>query len=283
MTKSFETERTRQWRTSELNPEDDETISHVENFGCSIIHIDENSAGPGWSFTLGVFDTAGKPEIIVVGLKRETAHHLLNEAARLLRSGVELTRGRHKDLLGNVECEFRPVDQKWVKHLMGWTTWYYRGDDYPVLQAIYPDLENRFPEDEGFDLRFAQPLMQPNTSMTRVEEDFWAAADPDSSLFDWKFPDPPHTGVYMSKAVHHGSESITFVSHDPNGDWQFLGDSMAESSGVLVCLHHPIDADPTLKELADLPVGWYAERAKLGEPWTRFQHEPEDDSDGGSS
>jgi len=33
---------------------------------------------------------------------------------------------------------------------MGWATWYNGNADFPVLQAVYPDLENRFPEDEGF-------------------------------------------------------------------------------------------------------------------------------------
>lgn len=279
MPKNFETARTRQWRSLELSAEDESTINHVETFGCSIIHIEENSAGPGWSFTLGVFDTTGRPEIIVVGLKNETAQHLLHEAAKLLRAGVDLTQGRHRDLIGNVECEFRPLDPKWAKHLMGWTNWYYRGEGYPVLQAIYPDLQNRFPEDTEFDKKFEQPLMQPNAAMTRIEQDFWAAADPHSSQFDWKFPDPPHTGVYLSKTVHERTKPVTFVSHDPDGHWQFLGDSMDNGGGpVLVCFHHPIDADPTLKELADLSIGWYAERDKPGETWTRVEHEPEANS-----
>lgn len=115
--------------------------------------------------------------------------------------------------------------------------------------------------------------------MTPTEEDFWATEDPNSSLFDWRFPDPPHTGVFVTKPVREGIEPITLVSHDSNGDWQFLGDTNFESGGVVVCFHHPIDADPSLKELADLPIGWYAERDKPGEPWTLAPHEPEDTSD----
>jgi hypothetical protein len=66
--------------------------------------------------------------------------------------------------------------------------------------------------------------MQPGAPMTPVEEDFWASADPSSSLFDWEFPDPPHTGVNLSKAVHAGVEPITYVSHDADESaWQFLG------------------------------------------------------------
>lgn len=275
--KSFETDRTRLFRSRELDEEDERTISHIEEFGCSIVQVRSSTSGPGWSYTVGVYDTSGSPEIITVGLKEKTAQFLLNEAARQLRAGVNLSQGRHRDMIGEVECEFRPVDPAWVQHLMGWGHWYYDGWNFPVLQAVYPDLENRFPGESGFDQKFEQPLMQPGFSRTVIENDFWASADPESSLFNWKFPDPPHTGVYLSKTVQNGTESITYVSHDADdGAWQFLGDSMSHSGGVLSCFHHPIDNDPSLVELADLPLGWYAERAKPGEPWIRRQREPED-------
>ena len=268
--KNFETTRIQKWRATELCAEDEGTISHIEEYGCSVVNVVRTKHGLGWSYTIGVFDTTGKPEIVTVGLLPETAHSALNQAAKLLRSGVDLTQGRHRDLVGEVDCEFRPVDPKWVKQLMGWAVWYYGGTDFPVLQAVYPDLKNRFPEDDGFDRKFEQPLMQPAAPMTRVENDFWASTDPASSLFSWKFPDPPHTGVFLSETVHKGTEPVTFVSHDiEDGAWQFLGDSMIEGGGVLSCFHHPIDRDPTLAELADLPVGWYAERDKVGELWRR--------------
>lgn len=183
-------------------------------------------------------------------------------------------------MLGNVECEFRPVDPKWIK-LMGWAYWFYEGKEFPVLQAVYPDLENRFPEDPEFDRSFQQPLMQPDQLMSPIEKDFWASADPSSSLFNWKFPDPPNTLVFLSKPVHEKLEAVNFVSHEiEDGAWQFLGDSMGTPEGpVAVCFHHPIDEDPSLVELADLPRGWYAERNAPGAPWVRHQLEENSQND----
>lgn len=269
--KDFSTERTQKFRQTALSPEDERTIGHIEEFGCSVVSVKRTQHGLGWSYTIGVFDTCGQPELIAVGLVPETAHFALNAAAKLLRAGVDLTSGRYGDLVGAVECEFRPVDPKWIEQLMGWAMWYYGGIDFPVLQVVYPDLENRFPTDEGFDKSFEQPLMQPSAPMTRLENDFWASTDPESSLFNWKFQDPPHTGVFLSETVHNGSEPVTYVSHDADdGAWQFLGSSMADGGGpVLSCFHHPIDGDPSLSELADLPLGWFAERTKVGEPWVR--------------
>jgi hypothetical protein len=85
---------------------------------------------------------------------------------------------------------------------------------------------------------------------------------------EWKFADGPHTTAYLSQTVHEGSEAVTYVSHDADdGAWQFLGDSMSEGGGpVLACLHHPIDRDKSLRELHDLPLGWFAERDSLGAP-----------------
>ena len=123
--------------------------------------------------------------------------------------------------------------------------------------------------------------MQPNAPMTRAENDFWASADPKSSLFNWKFPDDPHARVFLSETVNSGTEPVTYVSHDvEDGAWQFLGDSMSDGGGpVISCLHHPIDRDPSLVELADLPLGWYAERGRVGEPWTRKKHSRDDASE----
>jgi len=96
----FQTERTRKFRESTLSEEDERTISHVEEFGSSVVNVRRTSHSLGWAYTVGVFDTSGRAEIITVGLLPETAHFALNEAAKLLRAGVDLTKGRHCNLIG---------------------------------------------------------------------------------------------------------------------------------------------------------------------------------------
>lgn len=47
---------------------------------------------------------------------------------------------------------------------------------------------------------------------------------------------------------------------------------MSDGGGpVIVCLHHPVDKDASLKELADLPLGWIAERENTSAPWVRYE------------
>ncbi len=151
---------------------------------------------------------------------------------------------------------------------------------------IYPDLQNRFPEEADFDMAFEQPVLPGNSNEHEsAANDLWLAHDDDSSLSCWKFEDSPHVGAYLSQKVHDGTEPVTYVSHDADGDWQFLGDTMSEGGGpVLSCLHHPIDEDRSLAELHDLPLGWYAVRENKESPWERFELPPEeDDSDGRAS
>ena len=243
--------------------------------------ISADQVTPSFAYTVGIFDVIGAPEIITVGLSQETAHHALNEAFRRMLAGTNLANGRHKNMVGDVEVEFRTVHSKWLHHIMLRTDWFYDSEEVPVLQLIYPDLQNRFPEDPEFDPAFTQPFLTADAvEHETTASDLWLAYDKSSSLSRWKFQDRPHIGVYLSQTVNDGLEAVTYVSHDADGDWQFLGDKMSDGGGpVLSCFHHPIDADRTLEELHDLPSNWYAVRENVGAPWERFEHPPSEEAD----
>lgn len=276
--KKFETARTRELRHGELNKNELEFIDHIEEFGCQILTVDGGVSDYRWAYAFGIYDGCGKPELITIGLDVDTGFGALRGAADDLREGVDLSFGRHSRIIGKVDVIFRPVDPVWVKRLMNSAKWFNGGWDFPVLQMIYPDLKGRFQWEDGFDDRFRQPLLQSDAPETREEIDFKASLDPASSLYDWKFLVGPHSNAFLSKTVNDGDEPVTYVSHDADdGAWQFLGDSMSDGGGpVVVCLHHPIDKDPTLTELADLPLGWCAEREGVGSPWIRREKEPEE-------
>ena len=172
----FETDRTRRWRQSTLRDFNRKEIDTIEKFGYQVLSVADECSSLSFAYTFGLFDTCGLPEIVEVGLPHKTAFALLDEAANRLRNGVKLSEGRHIGFFrAEVQCEFRRVDPKWVQHVMLGAKWFYEGSDFPVLQAVYPDLENRFPEDANFDLNFAQPLLQPEWSFGQIEEEFWHA------------------------------------------------------------------------------------------------------------
>jgi hypothetical protein len=60
------------------------------------------------------------------------------------------------------------------------------------------------------------------------------------------------------------------VSHDADGDWQFLcGTTSRPRDGRLVSLGGMFERDRTLAEMADLPEWWTAFHTANGAAWTR--------------
>ena len=271
------TERIRFLRDGVLQRDEKKLVDDIVKFGCHIIQVKPENGLPGWSYTIGLFEMLNQPEIVAVGLRDGLAHSVLNEVARRFEGGARFKEGhRESELIENVECEFRAVEKRWLLQLMGYAIWFYGDDNFPAMQCIYPDLKNRFPWERGFDSswRNRQPHLFQSSQSTNVERDFWAINDPESSLFNWKFPVPPNTGVFTTKRIVNGEEPVLEVHHDAEDEsWQFHGAGESSAKTIAhVCFHHIIDKDATIVELADLPAGW---RAKREGPSARWVREPE--------
>src|SRR5208283_4653312 len=81
--------------------------------------------------------------------------------------------------------------------------------------------------------------------------------------------------------ILRGYSSLVLVTHDAeDGGWQFLdGEHVFEEDGAIVLLGEMVQFDPSLLELADLPVGWCAWREAPDRPWHRAQGEPSSSAD----
>jgi len=282
MASNFTSERLKLWRGRELNENFTETLNKIEEFGWQTWTVGAEQLKRNFSYTVGVSDIFGLPELITVGLIPETGGHSLNRAVKLMRDGIDLTKGRFRDIVGEVEVEFQSIDPKWMHHVMLRTDWYYEGRDVPALQLIYPDLENRFQWEEGFNDFFRQPILATGYPEQQQERSFWLSNDRHSSLFRWKFADSPDRQVFVSRPVSTKEEDVTYVSHDAeDGAWLFMGEALANDDvPVLLRLHEVVDEDRSLEELADLPAGWCASREAPGKPWERFESEEDDDEEG---
>ncbi len=226
-----------------------------------------------WTYTTGLVDAKAGAQLSSVGLPDGVSHSALDEAGKRMRGGVDLSVGRYSDLIANLDCEFRPVAQHWVRTSMPRADWYCERAEYPMLRLVYPNLQNRFPDEADFDRRIEQPRLQPDIVEGKLEKDFRTQNEESGDREGWPFPDPMHTQVFLTKTIFDGVEGVTYVSHNADkGAWQLLGESMSAGGGpVRSCLHQPVDRDPTLLALADLPKGWYAERNYVGAEWVRRQ------------
>jgi len=90
-------------------------------------------------------------------------------------------------------------------------------------------------------------------------------------MTEWSFPDPRNVAVITVRQIVLEGHAILRVSHDADdGGWQFLEwETPGEKDTMLISLEEAVRLDPTLAELADLPLGWRACRRAPGEPWRR--------------
>ncbi len=88
---------------------------------------------------------------------------------------------------------------------------------------------------------------------------------------DWPFDGLENVATMTVMQVTHGGQPILYVSHDAeDGMWQFLNGGPVEMADVMiVSLWEVYGIDPSVGELADLPLGWTAERSAPGQPWQR--------------
>jgi len=92
---------------------------------------------------------------------------------------------------------------------------------------------------------------------------------------DRAFDEPENVATITTRQVIRDGQPILLVSHDADdGSWQFLtGGAFSTEDGMIVALHEIVEHDPSVSELADLPLGWVAKRDAVGSPWTRSRHE----------
>ena len=95
-------------------------------------------------------------------------------------------------------------------------------------------------------------------------------------MSEWPFADPPNFNAFSTRQVMEQGDPILLVSHEEDdGAWQFIGGAWSEKDLVVICLEHAVAMDPTVRELADLPLGWTAVRKSPGAPWDRHPSPPE--------
>lgn len=91
-------------------------------------------------------------------------------------------------------------------------------------------------------------------------------------MAEFRFPQPENLAVFVCENVLRRGQPILYVSHDHEGDWQFLCGGQHEGGddadhGSIVCLSHVVALDPSLNDLADLCEDYEAWRDTSTGSW----------------
>jgi hypothetical protein len=147
-----------------LNPDEQRFVEAIREHGWHRMNVFSADDGPGFSYTTGFWLKHGFPEIIVFSLHSEVAGDILWDISRSLRADHAPDVGVRSDaLFGNAPGVLLPVGQQHYAEYLGWSRWFYGGNDFPCLQLIWPDEANLFPWEVGADPSFTsfQPDLSP--------------------------------------------------------------------------------------------------------------------------
>jgi hypothetical protein len=145
---------------------EDETLGNIRRviaeFGWWVGMIPGDDDAPGFAYTVGLWETLKHPEIIILGLKLQSMHGILNGCGDLIRKGARFEDGvQAADVVSGYDVRFRRLAAADYARYLGYGCRHYGGDWFPAVQCVWPDKSGRFPGDEGVAdfMASAQPLL----------------------------------------------------------------------------------------------------------------------------
>lgn len=227
-------------------------LEDIQNLGWAVILVEATAYLPSFAYTIGLWKNYSHPEIISFGLSIQTLHLLLNDAAERVKSGQTIQEQIiYDDYFEKGSVQYLRVNPRNIADYFGQAINLYTTEDFPALQLVWTDRQNRFPWERNYEQEFEyrQPLLDRNA--------------------DFKFREEKNLGVFTSKQCTKEHKAILRVVHDDEGDWQFLaGDELPEDIAY-VALEELVKADPSLNEVFNLDYGETAERRYVGDRWVR--------------
>lgn len=144
------------------DPLEQTILDNVEEYGWHINAIPEDDEGPAFAYSIGMYRKLAHPEIIMIGQRIENMHGIINHIGDLIRAGQRFEDGGiYPGVLEGYDVCFRLVAREHYPDYFGYTRWFYNGDDFPVLQCIWPSRSGLFPWDSTVRAAFRgrQPLL----------------------------------------------------------------------------------------------------------------------------
>lgn len=120
----------------------------IEKYGwhCLNVGSEPGDERPGFSYTVGLVESFGHPEIAVFGLA-EKAHGVLTECANLIRNGARFVPHEpNGDVLdGGYSVVFKPIREEHFPEYLGAAIRYYGDRSFDAFVLFWPNNKHEFP------------------------------------------------------------------------------------------------------------------------------------------
>lgn len=156
----------------------------VSEYGWAVSGNHGDGKTPPWAYSVGMWLTCQRPtwqspELIICGLPLESAASIINAIGARVTDGADIAPGVVLNDVCRAPLTFRPVDLSWrTSGLLSVSDSFYGMVRPPYLQVVWPDTNDCFPGDPGFEHGFdgVQPLLwlprddNPPSRWTRLDQ-----------------------------------------------------------------------------------------------------------------
>jgi hypothetical protein len=66
---------------------DEKLLNDIEKYGWHVVKVMEDDRGPRFAYSVGLYKTYNHPKIIIIGLKLDLAHVLINNIGEDIKNG----------------------------------------------------------------------------------------------------------------------------------------------------------------------------------------------------
>lgn len=141
--------------TEDLMEKVDEGIERVGWFAIGVSPtVDDVDPGPLFMYSIGFYNYSKHPEFIIVGLHPDQAHPMLHGLFERVRRGERFEDGQLDDgVLEGYNVRFKALPP--AGRPLNVARNYFELDELPALQVLWPDSNGVFPDEDGFEERFA--------------------------------------------------------------------------------------------------------------------------------
>ncbi|MFI6761528.1 DUF4262 domain-containing protein [Micromonospora sp. NPDC050417] len=250
---------------------DDKVLATIQEHGWSALRVE---GGIGFAYTVGLWHSFRRPEIVMFGLDGENMQHWLNACVALGREQGWPEPGEpFEGVLEGFPTQLRPVHDSWRNALFGTAHRFYDGFAVPVLQLVWPDRDGRWPwaEQASASSRNRQafawlPVSEHPVGAWRLVGEL----EP-----DFPFPVGPDSWALTTTAVLDGERPITRISLD-EGAYDVLDERGYDADDLcLAFLGDLVVRYPQVAAAADLGEGHVAISGDE-QVWLRARQSPGD-------
>jgi hypothetical protein len=121
-------------------------LNDIEKYGLQVMRVLNEGASPGFSYSIGLFKT----------------YILINNMAEDIKNGnVFEPLNYYTGILGDFKCYIVKVRPTNYDGYVGQAQRYYKNDDFPIVQCVYPTTKGIYPWEKSWpeSIKDLQPIL----------------------------------------------------------------------------------------------------------------------------